>query len=525
MPSSGEPEAISLNELYGYLSQFHLSDSLAVFARINAALKGGVRMLSNAPIPADIRAWVEAQPENVRLQIYLESSRLARFLLLSGANDLNEKTISLHDQTLFRAFDLYGKLHDYDVEPAPGAGWIGTTFGRLSQWQFPLQTDRETLIGRAYLLFHLLPNEFTFDYSMEDKMKEYFDISAFEFIATGMALWFMTNGTLDYELKMEVDYLKPIVTPENQIKFRDLSSGEPRHYKKTLRGDDWNEMNKLLDIYYLDPFLKMPCIIVNRSNTLPPGTYLVPNAKYLLDRASTGIFYLLADKEQIIAKKEGKKGKNPFRVMFGALFRTYVGKQLRQAHAPVTFLDLDVEFPDNKEKLPDFALVKDDICVLFEVKLSVLTLNARTFFHDADLRADAKRGNIKKAIQQLTEFRQSILDNKTSHPTLSGIKTVIIVLIGYEDIFVANSSLLPILDGEYGNAVRSFQIGGIADVDTIGNALEKNADFIRLLNEKINSVENRAWSIVTFIEQFVPRDNKIVRSAFRSFMDHLIRGV
>jgi hypothetical protein len=528
-PAPKSQHDTSLYFLYDYLKQFKLSDSLYLVACINAAFKYGRFELSDVDLPPYIRLWLGRLPKDTRtyLQISLDASRVARFLLLSGANDYKNRTLKLEDETLQKAMHYVGQLYDKEIEPKDGEpGLASKIMGRISQWQFPLQADRQPIIARAYLLYHIIPKEVQIDYDIEAKMQQYFRIGAFEFMATGMALWLKTNGIFDYELKIEIDYLKQVVTPTSLLKFLDLSSGTPTEYKKLIRGQNWKEMKKPADIYYLDPLVKMPAIKVEHSMKLRHGTFLVPNAKYLLDRASNGVFYLLADQEQALGQAAGHAARNPFRIAFGKIYATYVGRHLEQGKSENEFIDFEKDFPPIQgQKIPDYALVKDGVCVLFEVKLNILKLETRTFFDDKALINEVKDGSIKKSITQLNDFRTAILNQTINNSALKNVYRVIIVLVSYEDIFIANASLLPILKSEYGNLADDMQIACISDIEAIGNTLDKKDDFIENLIRKIDTPETLHNSPVTFFEQLSGNDNRILKDASNSYMDHLSRGV
>jgi hypothetical protein len=519
----------SLNFLYSYLKQFKLSDSLYLVSCINAAFKFGRSELSDVDIPPYIKLWLGRLPKDKRtyLQINLDAARVARFLLLSGANDYKNHTLKLEDETFQKAMHYVGQLYDEEIEPKDGEpGLASKIMGRISQWQFPLQADRQPIIARAYLLYHIIPKKISIGYDIETKMQQYFQIGAFEFMATGMALWLKTNGILDYELKIEINSLKKVVTRASLLRFLELSSGTPTDYKQLIRRQNWKDMKKAEDIYYLDPLAKIPAIKVGHSLKLRHGTYLVPNAKYLLDRASNGIFYLLADKEQELGKAAGKTKQNPFRIAFGKLYATYVSKHLEQGKVENTFIDFDKDLaPIHGQTIPDFALVKDGTCVLFEVKLNILKLETRTFFDDQALLKEAKDGSIKKSIQQLSDFRQAILNQSIVHPALKNIKRVIIFLVSFEDIFIANSSLLPILRNEYGIMAEDMQIGCISDIEAIGNTLYKKENFIENLVKKIDTPETIHNSPVTYFEQLSGTDNRILKDAFNNYMNHLSLGI
>ncbi len=517
----------SLGFLYSFFRQYSLSESLYLISCINSAFKFGRHQLSmDVEIPDYIKQWLRQYPSGRYLSLMINASRAARFMLLSGANDHRDKALRLDDGSLTQALSLVNELYEPSIEPKDGDPVIASKiFGRISQWQFPLQADREPIIGRAYLLFMVIPKELPDVYPMEQKMQSYFGIGAFEFMASGLALWLKTNGILDYELRIEIEPLKKIITPGSLLKFLELSSGTAQQYKEVVRGKAWKDPNKLKDIYFPDPLMRMPAIKADTSRILRPETYLVPNAKYLLDRASDGVFYLLSDKEQEIGQQAGHSGKNDFRVSFGDVYRAYIGKQLSQPHSAFEFLDLDIELATYKAtKLPDFALIRKDVCVLFEVKLNILSLDTRTFFEQGRLEQEVASGNISKAIRQLNDFRNAVFQGKVPHAKLMKIKRVIIVLVSYEDIFVANPSLLPLLSAKYGNWADDMQIACVTDIEAMGTAMDKQHDVVTQLCDKIDRPDLKHNALVNYFERIGGVDNPILKAAAKAYFNHLQFG-
>jgi hypothetical protein len=390
-------------------------------------------------------------------------------------------------------------------------------FNRIGQIQFPLQASKKTIIGRGFLLFYKLIISTPTDYDFNAKFKEYFELTLIEFMSTGFAMWILANGTLDYEMKNEIKELQHVITLDTQRKFLSLSCGTPRRYRELVRGSDWKTPHKLKDLYALEPLTIMPAVKVEKSSKLSSTTYVVPQAKYLLDRASSGIFYLLGDKEKELAEREGKKGKNPFRNAFGMVYRAYVGAHL-SIPGRHQFIDLDNDFVQTGGKLPDFAIVQEDICILFEVKTSLLNINARTYFEKQTLENEVKAGNIQKAISQLMDFKQNILSGSINDARFSKTSAVVGVIVGYEDIFSINSTLLPMLDKINGSVVDDLQFASISDIEAIGSAIEQGLNIIELLQKKVANPTERQWSIATLFHKDMDHRNSILNQAFDEFI-------
>ncbi len=519
-------ESYSLNEIYSYLSRFRLSESLYTIGAINSALKYGGDSYFRENIPGYITYWLDmfGNKQVSNLEMLLQTSRMARLLLLSGASDYRSKMLVLGTPEFQTAFNMIGRLREPEIEKQfENEKTVSSFFGRMSSWQFPLQSDRLIPLGRAYLLFIEIPKRLNQEYDYDLKMREFFDIGVLEYLNCGYALWQTTNGTLDYQVKVELEPLKSIVTSSNLSKMVRLVTGSHTQYRLLIRGDHWKNSDPYKDLYALDPFLTIPALAVANSTKLRTDSFVVPQPKYLLDKISTGVFYLLADQEQQAAKKENvEHKKNSFRNSFGEVYREYVKMQLQQAKMPVVLVDLDTEFENaSKRKIPDFALLCGDICVLIEVKTSILKVKSRTYFEPDQLRKEVDEGSLPKALQQLHSFKQAILNRTVSDTRFDRINSVVCLLVCYEDIYVLNSTLLPILKEKYPEMSENLQLGCISDVDAIGYGLAHNIDLGELLVQKIDSKIKDSYMVAIEIESQIGRGNDLLKASFKRFIEQM----
>lgn len=520
-----KPKSYALLEAYQYLKKYQLSDSLYLIGAVNAALKYGPNHLQTKDIPEEVAIWLSrATQPGMRFNIYTSATRLARFLLLSGTNDHRGKPLSLLDNSLPLALDVAGASYDPELEnqlKKTSSNLTNNILGRIGQIQFPLQTNRLTLLGRAMLLFEILPQSIQGNYCINQKLIEYFNMSVMEFIATGLALWIKCDGSIDYNLEIDSP-LDKYANDATQQAFLKLSSGTSEDYKKMIRGENWKVPNKLFDTYFLEPLLQMPAIQVEASSILKKGAYVVPQSKYLLDRTSTGIFHLLADKEQNFGREAGKIKQNPFRVYFGDIYRAYVKKQLMQASGDILLIDLDEDFESKPgEKLPDFTIIQGNTCLLIEVKTSLLTLKSRAFFDEALMEQEIKGGSFKKAIIQLSEFRNRILLNQIDDTRFKAVSEVINILAGYEDIFVLNSYLLPMLEKQYGILTENLQLASISDIDALGCILAEGQSIAELMKRKVGNKDTKSWMLEQYLKDHIETENKVLKEAFDSFMKRI----
>lgn len=516
-------KTISLEELYNYLKRFSLSDSLYAIGLINSALKLNNQEALSEDIPKPVLDWINHnfRNESSRLKLFITASRLARFLILSGTNDYKNERLNIGDRALDKAIELAFRLNEKEVEKDNNS--INLTgakmLARTSQLQFPLQIDVRDVIGRAQLLFIDMPNEIGLKYNLDEKMKEYFDIGVFEFIVSGFVLWIKSNGNLIHDLTVDVERLKNRVTKETLSKFVELSTGTPEQYRRMMRGESWKMMNKQLDMYGLDPFIAMPAIKIENS-LLSNDSFVLPQPLYLLQRASWGIFYLLSDKEQEISNKESR---NDFRRHFGELYRAYVGKCLSQIYTPSVFIDLDLDYTI-KTKKPDFAIIEDDTCILFEVKTGLLKIKTRTLFQEEDILKEIENGNFKKSIAQLNAFEDLILNKKTSPPLFKSVKKVVKIIVGYEDIYAANVMIIPLLERHYGDTFKQFQIATISDIELLGDFVSDEYGICKLFFNKINC-EDRFRNITDYLSEIYQRKPDkpyLLHSAYKTFFNRLM---
>ena len=172
----------SLAFLYTYLKGFHLSDSLVLIAAINSALKYDFKNIDNEGVAPYVIEWLKINCKTYQnfLTIFIDTGRLARYLLLSGANDYRSKHLDLSNDSFAIALNMTGEIYDSELEKKlfkdQGAAGL---LARMSQKQFPLQAEHKYIIGRGYFLFVQLAEKFKDEYSFDEKMNEYFGFGAF----------------------------------------------------------------------------------------------------------------------------------------------------------------------------------------------------------------------------------------------------------------------------------------------------------------------------------------------------------
>jgi hypothetical protein len=81
------------------------------------------------------------------------------------------------------------------------------------------------------------------------------------------------------------------------------------------------------------------------------------------------------------------------------------------------------------------------------------------------------------------------------------VKKVVEVMVGFEDVYLANAYLLPLLREVHGEKIDDLQIATISDIDTVGTLLAYGDPVGVHLIEKVTSRELAEWSLGVFLEQ------------------------
>ncbi|MFZ4797537.1 MAG: hypothetical protein ACOYMA_08575 [Bacteroidia bacterium] len=511
------PKENKLEELYSIINNYHLSDTIYLLGQINSRFKFGHNELVKDQV-SEIDSWILNYYSGRFLQLHFDSNRLIRYLLLSKSNDFKSKKVNLNEVDILHLFDVVGNLYEKEIEQD-----VYQSFARIAQKQFPLQVDKSETIGRTYLLFMDIAQSYSDPYDINTNFINYFGLTPIQFILSGYALWLKSEGNVYKEMEIDLGDISDRINTKTVNQFINLSLGDHISYKKHIRGSNWTKMRKLQDYHGFEALVKMPFFKIEKSSNIIDWeiTYLVPEPHYILERMATGIFYLLADKEKEIAESENKPNHNAFRNFFGdKVYKDFVKRHLSQKVEGLEFIDFDEDI-EHSGKKPDFAIISEKICVLFEVKTGLLTLNSRTFFEPSEIHEEVKSKNIGKAVKQLSDFEKAILQKEIKKDCFKHIETVIKVIIGYEDIYSINSVILEHVDTiNY----KNFQFGTISDVEAIGLVLQNKLDITKILLDKI-STEKYSWQIRTVILEYIDKEktrNNILFDSCDLFMKMLI---
>ncbi|QQT27637.1 hypothetical protein [Sphingobacterium spiritivorum] len=500
----------TLEELYSYLSPYRLFDVLNIVAQINAVFKFGTSLeeLQYEGIDFELFQWIKYMNTQQRINLYFSSTRLARFILLSGAHNESTSRVSFKSQIFRNMLDYSIDLYDKDVEIFDKDFITPHILGKVSHWQFPLQESLPKLLGRANLLFLEIPREVSTEYEFDIRFQSYFGMSIKSYLGIGTLIWHKSCGYVDRF--MEIDEALSFMSQDSYAIFLDLVSMKHQEYPTYFRSQKGTIASKGLEIYGVDPLKHRPLIIDDGN------TYLIPQMKYFFDKVTNGVFHLLAEKE-----RSSKRNENPFRITFGNIFKTYVGKFLMSTDF-VQCLDLDYIDLDYNKKIPDYALISGDVCLLIEVKLSLTNAHTRSRFDKENVLNTIKKGSMNKALQQLDEFGGFIVENNLTlnHPFYK-VKHVVSLIVCYEDLFVSNLAFLKLIESETGFDMN-LQVCNISELESLGDLLSNGLDIVDILYKK--AVSDKKYEPISSCTD--PYQEKLSRTVLTNsrdrFFDDLI---
>jgi hypothetical protein len=506
-----EKITVSLKDVYNCLKKFHLSDGLYQIGLILAALEK--IQIHKKEIPSRIIKWISHAKTVGQHEVSLRVNftNMARFLILSGSNDYKGEKLTVDHPSFIDAYNMVSNLYD---EKITTPSELNAHFARIAQKQFMIQPPSMAgIIGRGHLLFLQIPSEIKCNYDFDAKLKSYHRIGILEFIASGFCEWVSSTGAV-VERRIEVEKLKLLATDYNRQIFRNLSSGKAKKYREYIRGPEYDKkkgiINKSSEIHGPEPFFMMPLIEVERSD-IKGLKYVVPQPIYLLYRATLGIFNILADQEMSSGKEQ-----NNFRIEFGNVYEHYVGKLLSTVKDPSLFIRLGTEV----KGLPDFAIIEDSICILFEVKLTILDLETRTLFREDKIKKEIESGHIGKAIKQFNNFERIFDELRSKDSRFKNVKKIMKIIVGFDEIFNINHVLLPKIKDIHGEKFgENLQIASITDLEILAGFLSSDEGSLNKVVQKLTEPDCYFWSFQVYLTSL---GHPILNAAYDEFLRKII---
>jgi len=498
----------SLEELYDYLKRFRTSDSLVELGRISFVLESDlfnlVPIAGIGGLGADgdrIRTLIgqRCRDEIAKKELLANAARLARFLLLSPVNDYKSQVLKLGVTQTAKALDLSWNVYDPDAEiMVKGKADFHRAHLRVGQWQFILQQDPRDWFARAYLLFHEIPQTTSLDSLVNEAARDAVGMLPLQFIAAGYCVGLLSFGVLVPQLNVDGDLL----TNENLTQFASVSSLTQRGYCEEVRGkDEWRDSAPKQDAYLPDPLMRYPLIKPRSGLSVGGADMVVPVNQYVFFRATSGLLYAISERQRETAQSPREAR---FRAAFGRIVQHYVRFQLAQCRETSgLFLDLDGILTDYGPTKPDFALVKGETAVLFEVKLGLLTRGSKFLGDEKTLEADFLT-HLEPAVDQLNGFAQAIYEKRVPINGLEDVKQVVKVVVTFDNSYLSNADTLPLAGEVLGKKrLAGVQLATLDDIDFIGGLLAEGEDVVPPLAEKADIGQFGGWIIWMFLRDKV----------------------
>jgi len=96
------------------------------------------------------------------------------------------------------------------------------------------------------------------------------------------------------------------------------------------------------------------------------------------------------------------------------------------------------------------------------------------------------------------------------------------VIVGYDDVFVLNTLLLPLIQEEYGSDANDLQLACISDLDVMGVVIGHNLDIVKMIRDKIDHTDERFYAFIGLWEKKHGTKNLILKRSFDDFMDRMV---
>lgn len=185
--------------------------------------------------------------------------------------------------------------------------------------------------------------------------------------------------------------------------------------------------------FRFNPLALYPLVLPDEQPSGSPGiVYLVPCAKFLLDRITEGLIY-----------DWRRRFDKAFNDAFGHVIERYVGDLLIEAYGEQSVRD-DFEYRVNGRKFrsPDWAIWGSGCAVVIEVKKTLVQRRVGGSGSLAEVR-ESLQNTLQKAVNQLVGFRAH-LHALGEFPSKSDVEFVV---TAWDDVWWANSILMHQVQG------------------------------------------------------------------------------
>jgi hypothetical protein len=413
-PPRWDTKRYSLENLRAFSKKFKLNEALCLIGKVSFSMfeKHEVyRLINNVPVQ-----------EHVLL--YLSKC------LIENSNDYRNRIMTPKD--LAKACDMYLRLEDPIETDGNGTSFLV----RMSTQQSDAQHEMRYLLPRTLLIYKELWQTVkeSQKLNVSDKISEVSGLQIEELLAIGLGYSMKSVAGYLYPFRVpdsENEVMKRIFTKENQRKFLSWLSCDYNAFREYAKRKGINRPG--YERFYFNPLVRYPMIKPDR-NPVPDkeSLFIVPVTRLIFERITRGLYFELSDHFQ------GSDGSNPFRTSFGYVFQEYIGWLIRNS---IECAEIQREFSYRKgtKHTSDWLIIKDETCVLIEVKQSSIHLESRLLGQSSTLERDLAK-TVARGVRQMWLFNSDV--NRNLDPelrTLSGIEKVERLIITYDQVFFENS--------------------------------------------------------------------------------------
>lgn len=404
----------SLDDLKGFLKRFQLHNALRLIGELSYSV-------SKNKVDQDLQRF----PITNSLLSYMA------MLLIENSNDYRAKEMT--DADVLKACNIY-----YGLTDPISTNHDATEFlVRCAFEQFPYQRANYHLLSRSLIIYSELwstVNEAQ-HIDIEDEIiklvgLEYHEILFFSLAFSEQA----KKGFIRlYEDHKNQHIIEIFFTKNKQDKFVNWLSCSYDEFRLMSRAD--NPPDTLYDKHRFNSLINKPLIIPDRNPK--PGdrqVYILPINRFLFEKVTRGMYYLLADK----FKTEGSK-KNSFRTAFGYVFQEYIGRLLRKACCRFNILK-EWEYSKPEKKTIDWIAMDETKVIFFEVKQSALYIESKKWGRIEDIQKDLGQ-TIAAGVKQLWLFEKAVNSGKYESLNILKGKEFEKVIITFDRAYYVNSVL------------------------------------------------------------------------------------
>lgn len=485
---------ISLTDVLSYLKRFNLPQALNLIGVLNSHIPwdAGEKATANNPKNQPFADWINDNFDGVgeRKSLQWNLARMARYLLLSQADDYKKAELKFGDGSFREAYHRVSQMHDPEAEfPLDELNDLDWWAFRTFQPQPPLQEHPGIWLSRAFLLFDKIPKQVGFYGELQKSTFAIAGLSPVDYTSKCFCLASVNQGIFKDQPKFGHPRLDALMVKGNVKEFLSSISCTKAEYIEIIRGTDLHRIDPETDIYNIEPLLAKPVIRFPSKIVGESDLYVCPISRYLLLKGSIGLFYLINDH---LRCTQGKSASNAFRHEFGSkVLPTYVFKHLEQStHSSSKIINFDSDdmFKDFKGKKPDFGILSAEGIILIEVKLTLLNVEARSLASPNQIADSCQKGKqLRDALDQLLEFEKYL---QSGNCTLEVPKAVVKIIVCFDSLYFANSYIRREIGSNLGkNYIEGLQIATLTDIEHMGQTLFCDLDVVQRLVTKTNDPE------------------------------------